>query len=138
MGCDIHLFCEIKVDEGKWKGLVEATQEYQDEDWLSFRNIGPNYDGRNYNLFSILANVRNGYGFAGCDTGDGFVPIDKPRGLPDDVSGIIKQSSDQWGLDGHSFVYTILTQEIYFVTSDFIIQFMYQNKITLHKMTVTL
>jgi len=51
--------------------------------------------GRNYNTFAILADVRNGFGFAGVDTGDGFKPIltlhddgvDNPhrRGWPKDV-----------------------------------------------------
>lgn len=44
------------------------------------------YHDRNYDVFGMLADVRNGSGFAGVDTGDGFVPIDVPRGLPDDLS----------------------------------------------------
>jgi len=53
--------------------------------------------GRRYNLFAILANVRNGRGFAGIPTGRGFKPISMPRGLPVDVSPEIKKQSD-----GHS------------------------------------
>lgn len=60
------------------------------------------YSGRNYNLFSILADVRNGYGFGGCDTGDGFVPICEPKGLPFDVTPTVRAQSDSWGGDGHS------------------------------------
>jgi hypothetical protein len=60
------------------------------------------YSGRNYSLFAILADVRNGRGFAGCDTGDGFVPIDDPRGIPDDVSDSVKADADRWDADGHS------------------------------------
>jgi hypothetical protein len=41
---------------------------------------------RNYDVFAILANVRNGRGFAGVVTGGGFNPIAMPRGLPPDVS----------------------------------------------------
>lgn len=44
------------------------------------------YSDRNYDVFAILANVRNGSGFAGTDTGDGFVPVSPPRGLPGDLS----------------------------------------------------
>lgn len=29
--------------------------------------------------------MRNGYGFAGCKTGDGFIPISEPKGYPDDM-----------------------------------------------------
>lgn len=60
------------------------------------------YDGRNYDLFAILANVRNGRGFAGIKTGAGFVPVAMPKGLPDDVSHYVKARSDSWGVDGHS------------------------------------
>lgn len=44
------------------------------------------YHNRNYDVFAILANVRNGHGFAGVDTGDGFKVIAAPRGVPADVS----------------------------------------------------
>ena len=37
---------------------------------------------RSYDSFALLADVRNGTGLGGCDTGDGFVPISKPKGLP--------------------------------------------------------
>jgi len=57
-----------------------------------------------------LANVRNGRGFAGCDTGDGFVPIDMPRDLPKDVSIEIKTMSDEYGVDGHSHSYFTLKE----------------------------
>lgn len=43
------------------------------------------YEGnRHYQLFGWIANVRNGYGFAGVDTGDAIKPVAEPRGLPDD------------------------------------------------------
>jgi hypothetical protein len=41
---------------------------------------------RDYDLFAILANVRNGLGTAGCETGTGFLPISDNRGLPEDTS----------------------------------------------------
>ncbi|MEQ1675052.1 MAG: hypothetical protein ABL876_00045 [Chitinophagaceae bacterium] len=43
------------------------------------------YDNRNYNAFSVLANVRNGYGFAGVDTGDSWPYIQSGRELPEDA-----------------------------------------------------
>lgn len=43
------------------------------------------FDDRNYDLFAALADVRNGSGFAGVDTGDPIVPVAQPRGVPDDV-----------------------------------------------------
>lgn len=44
------------------------------------------YSDRNYTVFGVLANVRNGSGFAGVDTGDPLPIIAEPRGLPDDMS----------------------------------------------------
>lgn len=51
------------------------------------------YHNRNYNVFAILTGtVRNGRGFAGCDTGNGFRGIvAEPRGLPEDASAFIKE-----------------------------------------------
>lgn len=60
------------------------------------------YEGRNYDLFSILADVRNGFGFAGCVTGEGFNPICSPRGVPEDASDPYKGVVERWDSDGHS------------------------------------
>lgn len=65
---------------------------------------------RNYNFFAILADVRNGRGFAGVSTGDGFNPIDSPRGLPGDISIEVKRHSDRDGVDGHSHSYITLKE----------------------------
>jgi uncharacterized protein (TIGR02996 family) len=65
----------------------------------------PLFVGRSYDLFAILAGVRNGYGFAGVKTGDGFVPIARPRGLPDDATPAVKAESDGLDGDGHSHSY---------------------------------
>lgn len=130
MGCDIHIWAEIqREDEDKWWVVGhEFDDEFrrpeeiaivwsyggpsdEEEDARSYaftsheqnapKSIHP-YDGRNYNLFSILADVRNGYGFAGVDTGDGFVPITKPRGVPEDASHYFRHQVAEWGPDGHS------------------------------------
>lgn len=101
MGCDIHLYVEKRVD-GKW---VTADTWEVDEDNPGRKSIpwrGHYYSGRNYDLFAILADVRNGVGFAGCDTGDGFNPISPPKGLPEDVCDEIRSESNYWDSDGHS------------------------------------
>lgn len=49
---------------------------------------------RNYDVFSILGNVRNGYGFAGTITSSGFPYISDKRGLPDDLSQEIRDRLD--------------------------------------------
>lgn len=108
MGCDIHDYVEIMKD-GKWQHY-DWRAEFQDgtyddgspkHNWEKILDH-PLYIGRNYNLFAVLANVRNGRGFAGVPTGVGFKPICGPRGLPDNVSQDIAQESDSWGVDGHS------------------------------------
>lgn len=69
MGCDIHAVWQARKD-GKWVD-VESTW---DQD-------------RHYFLFSWLADVRNGHGFAGIPTYTPIKPISQPRGLPDDFDG---------------------------------------------------
>lgn len=66
MGTDIHGIWQKKINEG-WKDIPsEYTQD------------------RHYQLFAVLAGVRNGYGFAGVQTGQPVTPIAEPKGLPDD------------------------------------------------------
>lgn len=105
MGCDIHLFVE-RVENGKWVSADRWTpNRYAGEEGepdIRIEYEDRFYTGRNYDLFGILADVRNGSGFAGCDTGDGFVPISEPRGIPDDVSPEVAAESSRWGEDGHS------------------------------------
>lgn len=51
------------------------------------------YHNRNYDVFAILADVRNGHGFAGVATGNGFNVIAEPRGIPDDLSPMVRDHS---------------------------------------------
>ena len=105
MGCDIHFYVERLVD-GKWVTADRwSPDEYagdEGEPPLQIAYEDRFYSGRNYSLFGILADVRNGRGFAGIDTGNGFVPIDDPRGLPENACAEVKADSDRWGGDGHS------------------------------------
>lgn len=104
MGCDIHLFAEKRV-KGKWV-TADTWEVYEDDDDTPKRKIVPYqksfYHGRNYNLFAMLADVRNGRGFAGVKTGAGFNPICEPRGLPDDVTPEVGMEAASWAGDGHS------------------------------------
>ena len=63
-------------------------------------------------MFSILADVRNGYGFAGIKTGDGFIPMSDPRGVPEDASEEYKEWVDEWGVDGHHHSFHTVSQLI--------------------------
>jgi hypothetical protein len=105
MGCDIHFYVQkqmncVWVSADRWEPNKYADDEGEPKLAIPYEKRF--YSGRNYDLFGILADVRNGRGFAGLDTGDGFVPIDDPRGLPVDVSEPVKADSDRWDGDGHS------------------------------------
>lgn len=67
--------------------------------------------GRNYNLFAILANVRNGYGFAGVETGETWPSIAPGRGLPE---GVDPEESDYPSLGDHSFTWVTVAELLAF------------------------
>lgn len=100
MGCDIHVVAEVRKN-GVWE--------------LSPVKIP---DGRNYCTFGILANVRNGHGFAGFDTGDALPYISLPRGLPEDMSRELSEKlahaydneDDFFWLGDHSFSWVTLRE----------------------------
>jgi hypothetical protein len=125
MGCDIHIIAEVK-ENGVWRKntapvfpnpyfkdykryqlqAVEAgdpdvnipdfaTQEFSDEPGSQ----------RHYDWFAVLANVRNGRGFAGVKTGQGFAVIAEPRGIPVDASQEWLEIVEQWDCDMHSRSY---------------------------------
>lgn len=98
MGCDIHLYVEKRVN-GVW---VTADEWSKTDCGFVHKEI---YDGRNYDLFAILADVRNGREFAGCYTGEGFNPIADQRGFPADVCKEVKLEYIRWCGDGHSYSY---------------------------------
>lgn len=127
MGCDIHIWAEVKrsypnklvAQEWKAVGKVfkneyftadEPTTMYEDGYTFNEKLIDKPYDGRNYDLFAILADVRNGEGFAGIDTGDGFNPIAEPRGVPDDASDFYLKQVKDWEADGHSHSFFTLAE----------------------------
>lgn len=94
MGTDIHAVAECYRD-GRWH-LVEADIPRD----------------RNYRAFAVLADVRNGYSFAGIGTGDPVTPIDEPRGLPDDLSPELRAALEQkrWLLGDHSISWVTLEE----------------------------
>jgi len=68
MGTDIHVAMQAKKN-GEWETIPHQYNE-----------------DRHYFLFAWLADVRNGYGFAGVRTHNPIVPISQPRGLPEDLN----------------------------------------------------
>ena len=106
MGADIHLFTERYIShvkgEEKWVNIDHWTHNpwYKEgEDGERMLDHVSIYDGRDYELFGILADVRS-------TPDDG--PISPPRGLPEDVSDVTKKESDIWGRDAHSHSYFTL------------------------------
>lgn len=107
MGCDIHLYVERQLPNGRWDcqdnidkegddGDVELLAQFGDHSFDKILNSRPGrYMGRNYVLFAILANVRNDYGHP--------IPfMGESKGIPSDVSGEIRDAFDRWGGDAHS------------------------------------
>jgi hypothetical protein len=68
MGTDIHGVFQRR-DGNRWVDVASKFDE-----------------NRHYQLFAVLAGVRNGYGFAGITTGEPVRPIAQPRGLPSDFA----------------------------------------------------
>lgn len=124
MGCDIHLAVEHQDEAGKWwlieraitcqwchgVGAIVKGGAMEQCFWCEGARVrnAPFYDARSYSVFSVLANVRNGYGFAGVKTGDGFKPIAEPRGLPDDMD----PRTAKWLSDEHTPSWLLLTEVI--------------------------
>jgi hypothetical protein len=97
MGSDIRMFVE-KRNYGKWESIngqfSDKTMDISYGDELYFE--------RNYELFAILAGVRNGEGVDGPATGHVFNPISPPKGLPDDISNYVKFQYEKQSVDESS------------------------------------
>ncbi len=98
MGCDIHAFAERRRGD-KWVKLNEAFEH------LDYSNkkvwTDEPYEGRDYELFAFLADVRNG---------NGIVPIATPKGVPDDASYGYLHEVERYGEDGHSHSFFTLKE----------------------------
>ena len=82
MGCDIHLHIEVKI-HGKW------------EHWGN-----PAID-RNYDLFAVMAGVRN--------NGD-IIPLSEPKGLPANLTTVTQFAYDYEKPDAHSMSWLSLKE----------------------------
>ena len=98
MGTDIYMIAEVRNPKtNKWEVVKDPVfPDSHDPDNLT---CVP-YTARNYNLFAILANVRNGTGFAGCITGETLNTIAPPKGYPEDGSDSLKRD-----LQDHPYSY---------------------------------
>lgn len=121
MGCDIHLYAERRNAAGQWESADKwGPDKYDESDGRQVVDYDNRfYRGRNYDLFAILADVRNGRGFAGVSTGDGFQPIDAARGLPPDCDQRISADAQRWGSDGHSHSWLTVAELLAFDWTQF-------------------
>jgi len=116
MGCDIHIYAETRKSKNDPWTKVGAIWPSEYAQYGGEAMTDEPYQGRNYKLFGLLADVRNGRGFAGCDTGNRVEPISQPRGLPDDLSdelrcGIESEDEDDYIYIGdHSFSWLTLAE----------------------------
>lgn len=111
MGTDIHLTIErFDSDLQEWEVVSPENLAPQD-DWEKEQGRWSWYGGRNYSLFAILADVRNG-------TPDGspqygivrgyFKPIAPLRGIPKDASAEYREDAERgWG---HSYTWLTLKE----------------------------
>jgi hypothetical protein len=111
MGCDIHTRVEVFLPrvEGapRW---VMFDDDIFDTGWGEGRMTCEPFGDRNYTLFALLANVRNGYGFAGIVTGNPVTPLDEPRGVPSNASLGWLAEVDSWDVDMHSHTWFTLRE----------------------------
>lgn len=116
MGCDIHLNVEVatnKSDQCTSWSLVQNelcvlkygyTRHYIDLGWG---------EGRNYNTFAMLADVRNYSSFENMDE-KSFEPMSTPKGTPNDMSDDLHNLYHGWGSDAHSASYFTLKELVDF------------------------
>lgn len=106
MGCDIHIYTEVKDSDGNWRSVDFYTpNEYYEagtakEDEAEFE-LHEFYSRRSYELFTALAGVRG-------------KPVKslEPKGFPQDASGRVRKTFDRWGSGAHTPSYLTL-KELY-------------------------
>lgn len=134
MGCDIHLQVEVRTPEGwkatnapesferdpwdleqleecKARALVDGPSQWDMTDYYRDRVKRGWYRDRNYLLFAVLANVRNGYGFAGVPTHEPIDPITPQRGLPEDRDrSVLDSDGERYDFGDHSHSWLTLRE----------------------------
>lgn len=85
MGTDIHIQVQGKNSDGEWAWVKRTPFAAYKGDGASF-DFDNDPTERNYNLFAILAGVRNGHGFAGSYRHEPVEPWFEGRGLPDGLT----------------------------------------------------
>jgi len=115
MGCDIHLYVERKIN-GKWVSADKWTPDEEESERKVVTYDDSFYNGRNYSLFAILADVRNeGTAYDPNDAVDAeFNVIVPPRGIPKDACSSVKAEAVVWDWDGHNHSWLTLAELLAF------------------------
>lgn len=120
MGTDIHIYVETLTDDDEWTEVkppyirgadlegYDGWPSWSPDRYWEMEDPPPNPEGRNYNLFAFLADVRNGYGFAGVRTHEAVEPQVAMRGIPEDTSWD-EEESGIW-LGDHSHTHAMLDE----------------------------
>jgi hypothetical protein len=127
MGCDIHAYAEKLEKNGKWKMIHDFPnsnyRENSEYSWEKYPTTEELYDERDYEFFSLLADVRNH---------DNIVPISQSKGIPEDIGKEVGKIIKEWGEDGHSHSYFTL-EELKGIPKDIISQEIFDNSLILGK-----
>lgn len=120
MGTDIHVVIQRQESGGGWLEVVYQREPYtfeKDQTNIAGIPVAPTgFDDRNYDLFAILGNVRNGHGFAGVEICSGWPFISDCRGLPVDITEDTVAPNPRYPEDGprsigyHSFTWVSLDE----------------------------
>lgn len=133
MGCDIHMWVEARENENAQWVLQKpelpcawcVNRPAEDCAWCGGKKTVLNYDERNYEIFAMLADVRNYYN----------IPyIAEPRGFPADMTEELKawhadKSEESWPDDvlygrnlaevgDHSASYVLLSEVLEYIKAD--------------------
>lgn len=85
MGTDIHSIVQVRKGGERFQlHDINDAPPVAPGEWVTV-GVAVAGDPRSYNTFAMLADVRNGRGFAGIKTSDGFPVIHEQRGLPEDL-----------------------------------------------------
>ena len=87
MGCDVHMFCEIRYGNGPWMAHPKHTLNKEDDQYYAYEIQAAN---RNYTMFGLLNGVRGGKALC------------NDNGFPDDACELIDKEYCSWGIDAHS------------------------------------
>lgn len=84
MGCDIHIVIQRQDADGWHEVPYQKVYANIGQTPVNGYPVEPEgFTARNYDLFAVLADVRNGRGFAGIKMGDGWPSIAPNRGCPE-------------------------------------------------------